>query len=300
MRATSESLLRSYNLNFKKVADEFYGTRFAFQETEQTWSRPTGQQLWTANATKTVKHAQHVAQDVARALRDIVRQCDTWDVVVPDHFYYQLQAFEIYLQRQELVLNLLGLVLYVASPREFPTTHYYKVHKSLEEMEREKLEYGREQLAYSVRMRREMQAKLSKIASLDPEYKDIDVVEFWEKISDTEGWPSPQTIMGNTTPTDDWSHLLHRDDGASGPMDYSFLPIPGAHPTKLIKRQQSKDTGDCTLEEMLDSFGEGSKLDGSWPIVGMDPRTRGLAMLAFHWTNAEVFVGVERKDLEPL
>lgn len=145
-----------------------------------------------------------------------------------------------------------------------------------------------------------MRAKLSKIASLGPEYKDIDVIEFWEKISDTEGWTSPQTTMGNTTATDDWSHFLHRDDGASGPMDYSFLPIPRAHPTKLVKRQQSKDTGDRTLEEMLDSFGEGSKLDGSWPIGGMDPRTRGLAMLAFHWTNAEVFVGVERKDLEPL
>lgn len=69
-----------------QLAGEFYGIRSAFQDMEQTWSQPTGQELWTANATNTVKHAQHVAQDVAKALRDIVRQCDTWDVVVPDHF----------------------------------------------------------------------------------------------------------------------------------------------------------------------------------------------------------------------
>lgn len=117
-----------------QLAGEFYGIRSAFQDMEQTWSHPTGQKLWTANATNTIKHAQHVAQDVAKALRDIVRQCDTWDVVVPDHLYYQLQAFEICLQRQELVLNLLGMVLYVASPCELPTYPFYKVRKSLEEM----------------------------------------------------------------------------------------------------------------------------------------------------------------------
>ncbi|KAG9655373.1 hypothetical protein KCU95_g16547, partial [Aureobasidium melanogenum] len=283
-----------------QLAGEFYGIRSAFQDVEQTWSHPTGQKLWTANATNTVKHAQYVAQDVAKALRDIVRQCDTWDVVVPDHVYYQLQAFEICLQRQELVLNLLSMVLYVISPRELPTYPYYKVRKSLEEMDREKLKYGCEQLAYAVRMRQEMQAKLLKIASIDPEYKDIDVVEVWEKIPDIEGWPSPQTTMGNTTPTEDWSYLLHKDDTASGPMDYSFLPIPGAHPTRLVKRQQRKDTGDPTLEEMLDNFGDGNRLQASYPIGGMDPRIRGLAMLAFHWTNAEVFAGIERKDLEPL
>ncbi|KAG9754296.1 hypothetical protein KCU73_g5691, partial [Aureobasidium melanogenum] len=248
---------------------------------EQTWSHPTGQKLWTANATNTVKHAQHVAQDVAKALRDIVRQCDTWDVVVPDHFYYQLQAFEICLHRQELVLNLLGMVLYVASPCELPTYSFYKVRKSLEEMEREKLRYGCEQLVYAVRMRQGMQAKLLKIASIDPEYKDIDVVEVWEKTPDAEGWPSPQTTMGNTTPTEDWSYLLHREDTASGPMHCSFLPIPRAHPTKLVKRQQRKDTGDRTLEEILDNFGDRNKLAASYTIGGMDPRIRGLAMLAF-------------------
>ncbi|KAG9516858.1 hypothetical protein KCV07_g6566, partial [Aureobasidium melanogenum] len=283
-----------------QLAGEFYGIRSAFQDIEQTWSHPTGQELWTANATNTVKHAQHVAQDVAKALRDIVRQCDTWDVVVPDHFYYQLQAFEICLQRQELVLNLLDMVLYVASPCELPTYPFYKVRKSLEEMECEKLKYGCEKLAYAVRMRREMQVKLLKIASIDPEYKDIDMVEIWEKIPDTGEWPSPQTTMGNTTPTEDWSYLLQRDDTASGSMNCSFLPIPRAHPTKLVKRQQRKDTGDPTLEEMLDNFGDGNKLGASCPIGGMDPRIRGLAVLTFHWTNAEVFAGIERKDLEPL
>ncbi|KAH0198062.1 hypothetical protein KCU99_g8120, partial [Aureobasidium melanogenum] len=283
-----------------QLAGEFYGIRSAFQDMEQTWSHPTGQKLWTANATNTIKHAQHVAQDVAKALRDIVRQCDTWDVVVPDHLYYQLQAFEICLQRQELVLNLLGMVLYVASPCELPTYPFYKVRKSLEEMEREKLKYGCEQLADAVQMRREMQVKLLKIASIDPEYKDIDMVEIWEKISGTEEWPSPETTMGNTTPTEDWSYLLHRDDTASGPMDCSFLPIPRAHPTKLVKRQQRKDTGDPTLEELLDNFGDGNKLEASYPIGGIDPRIRGLAMLAFHWTNAGGFAGIERKDLEPL
>ncbi|KAH0373917.1 hypothetical protein KCU65_g235, partial [Aureobasidium melanogenum] len=282
-----------------KVADEFYGIRSAFQETEQNWSHPTGQQLWTANTTNTVKHAQHVAQDVAKALRDIVRQCDTWDVVVPDHFYYQMQAFEICLQRQQLVLTLLGMVLYVVSPCELPTYPYYKVSKSLEEMEREKLKYGRDQLSYAVLMRQEMQAKLSKIASIDPEHKEIDVVEAWE-IPYAEDWPSPQTTMGNTTPTEDSSCFLHRDDTASGPMDYAFLPSPGSHPTNPIKHRQSKDAGDRSLEEMLDNFGHENKLDGSWPIGGKEPKTRGLAMLAFHWTNAEVFADVERKDLEPL
>ncbi|KAH0165046.1 hypothetical protein KCU67_g4896, partial [Aureobasidium melanogenum] len=249
-----------------QLAGEFYGIRSAFQDMEQTWSHPTGQELWTANATNTVKHAQHIAQDVAKALRDIVRQCDNWDVVVPDHSYYQLQAFEICLQRQELVLNLLGMVLYVASPCELPTYPFYKVRKSLEEMEREKLKYGCEQLAYAVRMRREMQVKLLKIASIDPEYKDIDMVEIWEKMPDTEEWPSPQTTMGTTTPTEDWSYLLYRDDTASGPMEYSFLPIPRAHPTKLVKLQQRKDTGDPTLEELLDNFGDGNKLGASYPI----------------------------------
>ncbi|KAG9960065.1 hypothetical protein KCU61_g6955, partial [Aureobasidium melanogenum] len=249
-----------------QLAGGFYGIRSAFQDMEQTWSHPTGQKLWIANATNTVKHAQHVAQDVANALRDIVRQCNIWDVVVPDHFYYQLQALEICLQRQELVLNLLGMVLYVASPCELPTYPYYKVRKSLEEMEREKLKYGCEQLVCAVRMRREMQAKLLKIASIDSEYKDINVVEVWEKIPDTDGWPSPQTTMGNTTPTEDWSILLHKDDTASGPMDCSSLSIPGAHPTKLVKRQQRKDTGDPILEEMLDNFGDGNKLEASYPI----------------------------------
>jgi hypothetical protein len=126
-----------------------------------------------------------------------------------------------------------------------------------------------------------MQTKLLKIASIDPEYKDIDVVEVWEKTPDAEGWPSPQTTMGNTTPTEDWSYLLHREDTASGPMDCSFLPIPRAHPTKLVKRQQRKDTGDRTLEEMLDNFGDRNKLAASYTIGGMDPRIRGLAMLAF-------------------
>ncbi|KAG9655010.1 hypothetical protein KCU64_g6829, partial [Aureobasidium melanogenum] len=211
-----------------QLAGEFYGIRSAFQEMKQTWSHPTGQKLWTANATNAVKHAQHVAQDVANALRDT--------------------AFEIYLQRQELVLNLLGMVFYVASPCELPTYLFYKVRKSLEEMGREKLRYGCEQLVYAARMKQEMQAKLLKIASIDQEYKDIDVVEVWEKIPDTEGWPSPQTTMGNTTPTEDWNILLHRDDTASGPMDCSSLPIPEAHPTKLVKLQQRKDTRDPTLE----------------------------------------------------
>ncbi|KAH0260355.1 hypothetical protein KCU91_g14673, partial [Aureobasidium melanogenum] len=249
-----------------QLAGGFYGIRSAFQDMEQTWSHPTGQKLWIANATNTVKHAQRVAQDVANALRDIVRQCNIWDVVVPDHFYYQLQALEICLQRQELVLNLLGMVLYVASPCELTTYPYYKVRKSLEEMEREKLKYGCEQLVCDVRMRREMQAKLLKIASIDPEYKNINVVEVWEKIPDTDGWPSPQTTMGNTTPTEDWSILLHKDDTASGPMDCSSLSIPGAYPTKLVKRQQRKDTGDPILEEMLDNFGDGNKLEASYPI----------------------------------
>lgn len=79
------------------LGDEFYGMRSAFREIKHTWAHPTGQRLWTANATKTVKHAQQVAQDVAKALRDVIRQCDTWDFVAPDHFHYQLQAFEIFL-----------------------------------------------------------------------------------------------------------------------------------------------------------------------------------------------------------
>ncbi|KAG9596744.1 hypothetical protein KCU77_g3973, partial [Aureobasidium melanogenum] len=145
-----------------------------------------------------------------------------------------------------------------------------------------------------------MQAKLLKIASVDPEYTDIDVVEILEEVSDAGNCPSLQTTMGNTTPTEDWGHLLQRDDTGSGPMDYSFLPSPGSHPTKLVKRQQSKDTADRTLEDMLDGFGEGNKLQGSWTIGGMDPRIRGLAMLAFHWTNAEGFAGIERKYLELL
>lgn len=144
-----------------------------------------------------------------------------------------------------------------------------------------------------------MQAKLSKIASIDPKYKEIDMVEAWE-IPNAEDWPSPQATMGNTTPTEHWSHLLHRDDAASGPMDYAYLLGPGSRPTNLAKHQQSKDTGDRILEDMLDNFGHKNKLDVSWPIGGIDPRNRGLAMLAFRWTNAEVSIGVERKDLEPL
>ena len=116
------------------LGDEFYGMRSAFQEIKHAWAHPTGQRLWTANATATVKHAQQVAQDVAKALRDVIRECDTWDVMAPDHFHYQLQAFEIFLQKQELTLNLLGMVIYVVSPCEPPTFPLYGLRKSLEEL----------------------------------------------------------------------------------------------------------------------------------------------------------------------
>ncbi|KAH0400275.1 hypothetical protein KCU89_g5353, partial [Aureobasidium melanogenum] len=198
--------------------------------------------------------------------RDIATLIFHWTTLDKFQSFKRVQAFEICLQRQELVLNLLGMVFYVASPCELPTYPFYKVRKSLEEMEREKLKYGCEQLAYAVRMRREMQVKLQNIASIDPDYKDIDMVEIWEKIPDAGEWLSPQTTMGNTTPAEDWSYLLQRDDTASGPMDCSFLRIPRAHPTKLVKRQQRKDTGDPTLEEMLDNFGDGNKLGASYPI----------------------------------
>lgn len=163
--------------------------------------------------------------------------------------------------------------------------------------EREKLRYGCEQLACALRMRREMQAKLLRIASLDPDYKDIDIEEISERVPITEKWSSPNHTMGNTTPTEDWSYVFHRNGTGSGPMDYSFLPIPGSHPTKLVKRQQRKDTEVRALVELLDKFGDESRLGSDRPEEVMSSRKRGLATLAFHWTNAEVFAGFHRKDL---
>lgn len=163
--------------------------------------------------------------------------------------------------------------------------------------ERERIIYGCEQLESALHLRREMQAKLQEISSLDPEYMDLDVEGSWEKISDTDKWSSPQCTMDNTTPTEDWSQLLQSDDTRSVSTDYSFLSTPGCHPKKLVEHQQSKDTGNRILDKILDNFEHDGRLDGTRPEETTSSRQRGLATLAFHWTNAEVFAGLQRKDL---
>jgi hypothetical protein len=115
------------------LADEFYGIHSAFGDVWRTWSHPISRAFWTENATATVKHVQHVVQEVAFGLRDMTHQCKAWDVVVPESVYYDIQAFLISLQRQQLILNLLVLIMYVLSPCEEPDLHNCCHHKERRE-----------------------------------------------------------------------------------------------------------------------------------------------------------------------
>jgi hypothetical protein len=92
----------------------------AFRDIQCTWSHPISRTFWTENATNTVRAVQEAVQEVASGLRDITLECKAWDVVVPDRVYYELQGFQVTLQRQQLIINLLVLIMYVLSPSEGP------------------------------------------------------------------------------------------------------------------------------------------------------------------------------------
>jgi hypothetical protein len=115
------------------LADEFYGIHSAFGDIWRTWSHPTSRTFWTQNATTTVKHVQDVVQEVAFGLRDMTHQCKAWNVVVPERVYYDIQAFLISLQRQQLILNLLVLIMYVLSPSGEPDLYNCCYHKERRE-----------------------------------------------------------------------------------------------------------------------------------------------------------------------
>lgn len=115
------------------LADEFYGIHLAFLDIQRTWTHPISRRFWTENATTTIKDVQNVVQDVARNLRDMTHQCKAWDIVVPESLYYGIQGFLISLQRQQLVLNLLVLIMYVLSPSEEPDIHGCYYHKERKE-----------------------------------------------------------------------------------------------------------------------------------------------------------------------
>jgi hypothetical protein len=102
------------------LTDEFYGMYSAFRDIQCTWSHPISRTFWTENATNTVRAVQQAVQEVASGLRDITLECKAWDVVVPDRVYYELQGFQVTLQRQQLIINLLVLIMYVLSPSEGP------------------------------------------------------------------------------------------------------------------------------------------------------------------------------------
>lgn len=102
------------------LTDELYGMYSVFTDIERTWSHPNSRRLWTENATRTVRNVQQVVQEVATSLRKIADGSKAWTVVVPDREYYELQRFQIRLQMQQLILNLLVLIMYVLSPIEDP------------------------------------------------------------------------------------------------------------------------------------------------------------------------------------
>jgi hypothetical protein len=114
---------------FIPMINEFFGMGSAFQEIERAWSEPSAQKLWTENATRTVKIVQGSVQEVAISIREIADQCKAWTVVVPDRLFYDLQKYQIWLQRQQLILNLLALIMYVMSPSEERNSRHCSRHR---------------------------------------------------------------------------------------------------------------------------------------------------------------------------
>ena len=108
---------------------EFYSLAYTFREIERLWSLPDNRKLWTDNATHTVKTVQQIVQQVMISLEEITNSCKAWTVVVPDLVFYRLQRYQLWLQRQQLILYLLVLVLYVLSPNEVLNPSYCKLHK---------------------------------------------------------------------------------------------------------------------------------------------------------------------------
>jgi len=103
---------------FIPLIAEFYGMGFAFQDIGRIWSDSHVQRLWTENATRTAKTVQEVVQEIATSVREIANQCKAWTVIVPDRVFYDLQKYQIRLQRQQLILNLLVLIMRILSSSE--------------------------------------------------------------------------------------------------------------------------------------------------------------------------------------
>lgn len=113
---------------FIPLIDEFHGMGSAFQEIARLWSDPHIQELWAENATHTVKIVQEVVQGIATSIRGMTVRCPAWSIVVPDRVFHDLQRYQIWLQRQQLILNLLGSIMRTLSPSEEPNVSYCKRH----------------------------------------------------------------------------------------------------------------------------------------------------------------------------
>lgn len=113
---------------FIPLVAEFYGMGSAFQDLGRIWSGLDVQRLWTENATHTVKNVQEAVQGIATSVRGITNQYKAWTVVAPDRVFYDLQRCQIRLQRQQLILHLLVLVMRVLSSSEEPGQSYCSRH----------------------------------------------------------------------------------------------------------------------------------------------------------------------------
>jgi hypothetical protein len=116
---------------------------------------------------------------------------------------------------------------------------------------------------------------LLKIASIDPEHKNIDIKTPTEEMADADDWSCTQSTWDDMIPTDDWSD----------------------HVSEATKR--GPEIGDHSLEAMLDGFGDEGMRDTFWPAEAFEARRQDLAKLAFHWTNVEKFAGIKREDVPP-
>ena len=144
-------------------------------------------------------------------------------------------------------------------------------------------------------MRREIKVKLLKIASMEQAYANVGIACGPVHESDLENWPSPQSTVVDTIPTDDWSDI-ESDIKGSAPVDLSTPSdsVLGDQDTDMSNVQQRNDTEDHTLEVMLDAFGDDGMEDAFSHAEALEGRRKDLAKLAFHWTNVEVFAGIKR------
>jgi hypothetical protein len=95
------------------LQSEFYAMHDALKDLQFILQTP----VWHDNATTTVKHVQEAVQKIAYQVRDVIRRNQIWTVITPDWLNDRLHALAISLQKQQMTIELLTVIMAFVNPK---------------------------------------------------------------------------------------------------------------------------------------------------------------------------------------